>query len=756
MSHPTDFLHGARFDMVQPPPENDGVTIGQIFSALGRRWMLFLLTTVVITALGYGIVKLLTPTYTSTAIIVISARQDSVVDMQQPYMQATPSDALIRSEADALHSRTLVDRVIDTEKLMADPEFNLFIRPYEPTLLTRWGITRLLPGFLQPLVQFTPPDASMLSPEQIKYNVATQVLNAYSVTSDPKTYSVTIAFTSIDAAKASHVTNAFAAQYMASQVDEHVAASDRAAIWLNPHLIELSKKVEQADRAVEEFRQNNHIIDLPSAQGEENTLALQEVQNLAQGLSTARTTRAQLEAAEQEVARLPNDPDRALSAPAVAAAPLVENLRTQEVAASAQLASLSGTYGERHPLVVSAKAALDNLRQRLTEETARALKQLDVQMRGAQTNEAQLQARMNELTAVRNSETRLLPQLRQLESAQTAAKSVYDAFVQGLFRASSQDGVPAPKGRIIQSADTVDAPTFPNVKIAMAVIFVASGMIALALVYGLEAADKSFHSADQLEGALRLPVLGLTLFAKDGPLRIIRRHNHVSQKIVAEPTSAISESVRLVRTAITYSRSDHQPKIIMVTSAVPAEGKTTLALMVARQSALAGNRVIAVEAEMRRPTFEKELTPLPQKGIAEYLLGRASLDEIIGVDASSGVHFIAARDRSKFASELLGSPKMSALLSELRGKYDFVVVDTPPSTVVADALQLGGGIDAAVLAVKWNSTPQHLVLDAARKLRAANVPLVGAVMTQVDARKYKFFGQGALPYEYAKNYYSLS
>jgi capsular exopolysaccharide synthesis family protein len=214
--------------------------------------------------------------------------------------------------------------------------------------------------------------------------------------------------------------------------------------------------------------------------------------------------------------------------------------------------------------------------------------------------------------------------------------------------------------------------------------------------------------------------------------------------------------VRLVRTAITFSRADHQPQIVMVTSAVPAEGKTTLALMVARQSALAGNRVIVLEAEMRKPTFEKDLAPLPAKGLAEYLLSRASLEEIIGVDASSGVHFIAARERSKFPSELLSSPKMSALLTELRGKYDFIVIDTPPATVVADALQLGEGIDAAVLAVKWNSTPQHLVLDATRKLRAANVPLVGAVMTQVDARRYKFFGQGALPYEYAKNYYTVT
>ena len=756
MTHQIDALHVMPFDTGPPEPDRDGVTVGQILSALGRRWLVLASTMLLIATLGFMVVKSLTPTYTSTAIIVLSARQDSVVDMQEPYMHAAGSDALVRSETDALRSRTLVDRVIDRENLMADPEFNIFIRPVKPGLLARLGIADHLPKFVRPYLIKTPPDPSRLTPEQVTYNVASQVLKAYAVISDPKTYSVDLSFTSVDAAKASRIANRFAAEYMALQVDERVAASDRAAIWLNPRLAELSKKVEQADRAVEEFREANHIVDLPSAQGEDNTLALQEIQNLAQGLNAARTTRAQLEAAQQEVAQLRTDPDRALSAPAVAAAPVVENLRVQEATAAAQLASLMGTYGARHPLVMSAKNALQELQGRLTQEADRALTQLDAQMREAQANEAQLQTRMDGLTRVRSGETRALPRLRQLESEQTAAKSIYDTFVQGLFRAVAQDGVPVPKGRIIQYADTVDAPTFPNVRIAMAMILVAAALIAVAVVYALEAADKSFHNAADLEDSLRLPVLGLTLFAQSGRSRMIRNRGRVSQQIVAQPMSAVSETVRMVRTAISFSRGDRQPKIVMVTSAVPAEGKTTFSLMMARQSALAGKKVIVIEAEMRKPTFEKELDPLPKKGLGAYLLGRATLEEVVGIDAASGVHFIAAREQSQLSSELLGSPRMAALLRELATLYDLIVLDTPPATVVADALQLGGVIDAAVLVVKWNSTPRHLVLDAAKKLRAANVPVVGTVMTQVDGRRYKFFGQGALPYEYAKGYYTAS
>ena len=756
MTQQIDPLHLVPLENRPPTADNDGVTVGQIFSALNRRWPVLVSVILIITIIGFAVVKSLTPTYTSTSIIVLSARQDSVVDLQEAYMHAAAADALIRSESDALHSRTLVNRVIDRENLIADPEFNVFIRPVEPDLLTQWGLDPYLPKFVQRFLQSTPPDPSRLTPEQLKYNVATQVLRAYSVTSDPKTYSVDIAFTSTDAAKASRVANRFAAEYMASQIDERIASSDNAAIWLNPRLVELSKKVAQADRAVVEFREANHIVDLPSAQGEDNTLALQQIQNLAQGLTAARTTRAHLEAAQQEVSRLQDDPDRALSAPAVAAAPVVENLRIQEVTAGAQLASLLGTYGDRHPLVISAKNALQELRDRLQEEANRALKRLEVQMHEAQASEAQLQTRLDELTRIRGGESRLLPQLRQLESEQTAAKTVYDTFVQGLFRAVAQDGVPVPKGRIIQYADTVDFPTFPNLRIAMAVLFVAATMIAIAVVYALEAADKSFHSADQLEDSLHLPVLGLTLRDPNASRRMTRGRAQVSQRILAEPMSAMSETVRLAQTAIAFSRADRQSKIVMVTSAVPAEGKTTLALMMARQSAAAGKRTIVVEAEMRRPTFYKELAPLPPKGLAEYLRSQAALDDILGIDAPTGMHFIAACGQSKFSSELLASPRMAALLRELGTRYDLIILDTPPATIVADALQLGGVIDAAVLVVKWNSTPKHLVLDAAKKLRAANVPLVGAVITQVDARKYRFFGQGALPYEYAKAYYTAA
>jgi capsular exopolysaccharide synthesis family protein len=224
--------------------------------------------------------------------------------------------------------------------------------------------------------------------------------------------------------------------------------------------------------------------------------------------------------------------------------------------------------------------------------------------------------------------------------------------------------------------------------------------------------------------------------------------------MLTQPSSALSESLRLTRAAIASSRADRLPKVVMITSAVPGEGKTTFALMLGRQSAAGGSRTIVIEAEMRRPKFGRDLQELPAKGLAEYLTSQAGLDEVIGFDESSGMHFIAAGSGGQNCTELLGSPRMSALLTSLAARYDLVIVDTPPSAIVADALRMSGMVDAAILLVKWASTPRHLVLDGIKKLKGAKAPLVGIVMTQVDARKYKSYGQGTLAYDYARSYYT--
>src|SRR5262249_29501826 len=154
-------------------------------------------------------------------------------------------------------------------------------------------------------------------------------------------------------------------------------------------------------------------------------------------------------------------------------------------------------------------------------------------------------------------------------------------MAQGYYHALAQDGVPSAVDKIIQFADPVDAPTFPNVLIFMAVIFVAAVMIGVAVVYVLEARDKSFRTVRQLESNTGVQVLGITVQAQKDRLRFARLRSNVpvSLQTLNQPNSTLSETVRLVRSAISASQPAHAPKVLMVTSAVPGEGKTTFAMM---------------------------------------------------------------------------------------------------------------------------------------------------------------------------------
>ncbi len=229
-----------------------------------------------------------------------------------------------------------------------------------------------MPNYLKVKLSCKKPDPAGLTPAQIKYNVATQFLRAYTVTPDPKTYSVKLNVTSVDIRQGGAPDQCAGAgiyEFAGRRADRRSPA--RGALDESP-----PRPARQGGGACRSRRpairgSQPHRL-LAGSKDEDSTLALQQVQNIAVQLSTARTTTSQLEAAQREVAQLTRDPAQALSAPAVAAAPVVENLRVQEATAAAQLASLEGTYGERHPLVVSAKSQLEQLRQHLGEEAQRA------------------------------------------------------------------------------------------------------------------------------------------------------------------------------------------------------------------------------------------------------------------------------------------------------------------------------------------------------------------------------------------------
>jgi capsular exopolysaccharide synthesis family protein len=289
------------------------------------------------------------------------------------------------------------------------------------------------------------------------------------------------------------------------------------------------------------------------------------------------------------------------------------------------------------------------------------------------------------------------------------------------------------------------------------------------VVYAVEAADTSYRGATDLEAATGFQVMGMTLVHRRGwagrllrserlPSLLRRRAGFFppATSFASAPGSAEAESVGLVRTAITKARSGHATKTLLVTSALPGEGKSAFALALCASAVRTGQRSLIIEADLRKPSLAAELRISPTVGLGEFLRGDATIEEIIRTDAETGVDIIPCARPAQDAVALLRSERMSQLILDSSEIYDFIVIDTPPVMLVEDALQIDSSVlDAVVIAVKWGGSPRNIVEQAFRRVVEMGLPLIGSVMTQVDPKRYASYGNGRLPIDYAGRYYLM-
>jgi capsular exopolysaccharide synthesis family protein len=268
------------------------------------------------------------------------------------------------------------------------------------------------------------------------------------------------------------------------------------------------------------------------------------------------------------------------------------------------------------------------------------------------------------------------------------------------------------------------------------------GGMGVALMLVLELLDSGFRTTSQIESVLNAAPLGL--------LGELDHNDDVAHFVVKKPTSAFSEGVRAVRTALQFANPDKPVQVVMITSSVPQEGKSIFAASLAQLTAHGGGKVLLIDADMRRPSMAKKLGLEPKAGLAELLVGQAKAKEVLLTEKASGLHVIPALANTQFAQELLGSEKMATLLAAWRKEYDLIVLDCPPVMAVADAVTLSKLCDAVVFVARWGTTPRVLAAHAIKQLRNAHANVAGVVLTRVDLEKQQAYGYGDYGYYYGK------
>lgn len=431
---------------------------------------------------------------------------------------------------------------------------------------------------------------------------------------------------------------------------------------------------------------------------------------------------------------------------------LIQTLKEQESGLLQREAELRNDFGPRHPTMVNIRAELANLQGRITTEVNKIVETLKSEVNVSRAGSQALEDDLRRLEARAGEANRAEVRLRALEREATASRLLFETFLNRFKETSDQDGLQQPDARIISFAAPPALPSFPNKRIFVALALVTSSLLGLALVFTVEHMDAGFRSSEQIEAQAGVPTLGLIPALTGFGKLATKPEDYVLHK----PTSAFADSLRSLRTTLMLSNVDNPPSVILMTSAVPGEGKTAITTSLARLTAGMGQRVLVIDCDIRRPRVHAVFDVSNEGGLVEYMAGELTLSDIIRKDAKSELHFITAGRSTPNSTELLRSEQMKSLLAMLRSQYDLIIVDSPPVLAISDARILSQICDTTVFVVRWRETRREAVIYGMRQLMRSNGRLAGALLSQVNVRKHARYGFGDSGYYYGRyrKYYS--
>jgi capsular exopolysaccharide synthesis family protein len=707
-----------------------------------RRWRLLTAVALTIFVATAIVTMRATPMYTAQASVALDMRKENISGNQQVLSDLPADSSVVDTEVEVLKSRQVADGVVRALDLDHDPEFNGALRP--PS-----GLGGLVRGVKQLFGAATPPPRRLSASDvqRMHDGVVSNVLGHLSVQRLGVTYVININYSSASPTKAAAIANKFADLYLLSQLQARFEATQQATRWLNGQLDQLRQQVEQDEAAVQQYKIDNNLL---SSTG--TTLTEQEVSSYSQTLAQARAQvaedEARLQAAKLQVNRANSGGDvgEALNSA------LIQGLRTQRAAISAQLAELQGRYGERYPDVVKAKRQLADIDTQIQQEVKTIIANLEAKVQVSREREAAVSGSLGGAKGTLAANNRAMVRLNELQRNAEASRTIYESYLNRYKETSTQTSLGQADARIISHATAPGGPSSPNVKHNLTLgllLALAGGASAVLLV---EILDAGLATADDVEKRIGVAYLGSipTLASVAGDV-----DDAPIDYVVAKPLSSFSEAFRGLQAAIVHASVDEPVKLVAITSALPGEGKTLTATCLARTAALQGRRVLVVDCDLRRRAVNRMLHTEPKVGLLEVLNGEATLQQAIMVDEPTGAHILPLADSKFTPRDIFGSAAMDRMLAELRARYDLVILDTAPVLPVADTRVLAPKTDLVVFLARWRRTPEPAIEAAFRLLDVPNTRIAGLALTLVDMKQQSKYGYGDPGYYYTeyKKYY---
>lgn len=698
-----------------PVPANESHLRDHLHVLLRRRRLVF---SILLAVVGLATLRaLLTrPVYEGTAQLLIERTDPTVLNFKEVQQVDAGRDDYYQTQYKLLQSRSLAHNVIQQLNLLSDREYGGPRTPdqVEAILKQPAGQSREMEGAIDAFL-------ARLSVRPIRNSRL-----------------VTVSVTSGQPEPAAKITNSLATLYIQQSLDLRTRTSAEAGQWLGSQIDEQRKKVEELERGLQGLKERADIVNVE----ERRTLIDQKLKELGTSLNELKSQRLQKEALWRQMATAPNPEEL----PEVMRSGLVQSLRIELASLERQQTQLLEKYVERHPEVLKVKNQIDETRTKIRAEAQRVVRAAENDYKAQAAQEASvaaaLEAAKREALDLGRKSISYDSQKREVD----AARQVLDSL---LSRAKETDVAAELKStniRIVDPASVPDSPVRPKRLRDIILGSLLGALLAAGAAFFLEYLDNTLKTPDDVRSHLGVPLLG-----------VIPEHVDPATGLPPVLTQGaqgpFAEGYRVIRTALGYSWTESEPRILIVTSTSPGEGKTLTAVNLATMLAYTEKKVLLIDADMRKSQAHELLKARRTPGLSDILVGKAKPSEVIQQNvAGTSLAFLPAGATVPSPADLLTTRTLAGLLEGLRKFYDWILIDNPPVGAVAEPLILAPLSDGVIVVAGAEMVPRKAVLHTLERIADTGARIVGIVLNRAQLQKHAYYYSAYYGHYHGKYY----
>jgi capsular exopolysaccharide synthesis family protein len=694
-----------------------------------RRWTVIgTFSVILLSTIVYAFTT--TPIYEAHAKILIESDEPNVVGFKEVVEPNRGRNDYYQTQYDLLKSRTLARRTLDTLNLWDHPLFRSGSEMGSitiPRAITQ-PFARL---FLAPAVRTPDQSASPPSSDPVaRYSAIDSVLANLVVAPVRNSRIVDVRFRSVDPEIAARLVNTHLRGYIEQNTELKFLSSKEATNWLGERLGEQAKQLQASEAALQQYREQNDAISFESS----DNIVVRKLGDLNAAVTRAKTERIEQEALYSQLEALQSDRAALDSFPTILANVFIQQQKAELSNLQRQYAQMAEKLGDRHPDLVKSRVAIQIAEAKLQAEIAKVVQSVRSQFMAAKAQEESLISALDAQKAQALAMNRKSISYGVLARDAESNRLLYQSLLQRAKETGVSTDMKMSSIRIVDDAERPRSPVTPNRRVYLLAATIGGMIASCGLALFFEGLDNRFKTPDDVRRYLGLPSLGMVptipnaAGSAHGPLI----SNGVPPMFV--------EAFRVIRSNLLFSSAGTGCRSLVVTSAGPGEGKTTVASNLAIGLAQADLRVLLIDGDMRRPRLHEVFTHPQEPGLSNLMVGNAKATEVVHQTSVPRLWTVSAGRTPPNPAELLGSKRFQLFLQSLRDHFDWVIIDSPPAMAVTDASVVAHVATDVLFVIGAEMADRRAAREAIGRLEAAhNAQFVGAILNHVKIQRNSYF-----------------